>query len=160
MIDRKKMAALGLAAALLGGAALTVHAQGHGFHGKGGPEAMDMMEKHAEMLVHALGLTDEQHAAARKIHEEVAAKAAPLAEQHHQQMAEVRALLDGASPDATEVGQKMIAAHATKKQLEALHEDAMTRFSALLNPEQLEKLQKIHEEHREHGPLGHHGPGH
>ena len=50
MIDRKKIAALGLAATLLGGAALAVHAQGHAFHGMGGPEGMTgMMEKHAEI---------------------------------------------------------------------------------------------------------------
>jgi Spy/CpxP family protein refolding chaperone len=155
----KKILTLGFAAALVVGAALALHAQGPGFHHKGGhmghmggPEGMAEM---GAFLSKALSLTDAQNAAAKKIHEETFAKAGPLMEQQHQQKEEIHALLDGANPDATEIGQKMIAAHATDEQLKALHEAAMAKFSALLNADQLEKLKNLKEMH--HGG-GHDGP--
>lgn len=91
-----------------------------------------------------LGLTDEQMESAKQIHEETWAKAKPLMEQHEQQMDEIHALLDAGNANATAIGQKMIAAHALHKQVEALHEDAMGRFSGLLNEEQRAKLEKMH----------------
>jgi Spy/CpxP family protein refolding chaperone len=75
------------------------------------------------------------------------AKAQPLMEKSRQQRDEIKALLDGDNPDATEIGQAMIASHATKEQLKALHEEAMAKFSALLNAEQLEKLKNLKEMH-------------
>lgn len=117
-----------------------------------------------EHLASALDLTDDQKAEAKKIHEEVFAKARPIMEQHHQQMEEVHALLDGDNPDATEVGAKMIAAHANMKQIRTLHEDAMARFSTLLTAEQKAKFDEIKKSHGgEFGPkmrFMHRMPGH
>ena len=154
----KRILTLALSAVLLLGA--TVVLAQPGFHHKrGGPErGMAGHGDHAEFLARALDLTDEQKAAAKTIHEGVEAKAEPLMEQHREQMEEIHALLEGANPDATQIGQKMIAAHATREQVEALHEEAMAKFSALLNAEQLEKLKKIKEMH--HGPEGFGPPGH
>ncbi len=121
--------------------------------GMGGPGHHDMGDMVA-FLTKALNLTDEQKAAAEKIHTEVFAKAQPLMEKQQQQMEEIHTLLDGANPDPTEIGQKMIAAHATGDQIKTLHEDAMARFSAVLTPDQLAKLKTLHEMHGEH-----HGPG-
>lgn len=152
----KKILTLALSAVLLLGA--TVLLAQPGFHHRGGPGRGD----HAEHLARALDLTDEQKAAAKTIHEGMEAKAEPLMEQHREQMEEIHALLDGANPDATQIGQKMITAHATRQQLKALHEEAMTKVSALLNAEQLEKFKKIQEMHGEHGSMGfrhHRGPG-
>ena len=155
----KKILTLCFAAALVVGAAFALHAQGPDFHHKGGhmghmggPEGMAQMMEHVSKV---LSLTDTQKAAAKKIHEETFAKAGPLMEQQHQQREEIHALLDGANPDATEIGQKMIAAHATDEQLKALHEAAMAKFGALLNADQLEKFKNLKEMH--HGP-GHDGP--
>jgi Spy/CpxP family protein refolding chaperone len=156
----KRLSILCLAAALLVAVAPLLRAEGpEGLMGPG-MHGMQDMAHFEEFLAKALDLTADQKAAAQKIHADLAAKAQPLMEQHRQQMEEVHALLDGPSPDATEIGQKMIAAHATGKQLEALHEDAMTQFSALLNADQkakLEQLHAMHREHGEHGPFG--GPG-
>jgi Spy/CpxP family protein refolding chaperone len=153
----KSFATLGLAAALAVGAALGLpaHAQ-PGHPGMGPGHGMGDM---VGFLTKALDLTGEQKAAAQKIHDEIAAKAKSLMEKHHQQMEEVHTLLDGANPDPTEIGQKMIAAHATGEQLKALHEDAMARFSTVLTPEQLAKLKTIHEMHGEHHGFGPHDPG-
>ena len=150
----KKILTLALGAVLLLGA--TVLFAQPGFHhkrGHGGPGG------HEEFLTRALDLTDDQKAAAKAIHEGVEAKAEPLMEQHREQMEEIHALLDGANPDATEIGRKMITAHATRQQLKAVHEEAMTKISALLNAEQLEKFKKFQERHHDREGFGPPGPG-
>jgi Spy/CpxP family protein refolding chaperone len=155
----KRILTLALSAALVLGAA-ALWAQPGFHHKRGGPGGM--MADHAEhfdFIARALDLTDEQKAAAKKIHEEIAAKAEPLMEQHRQQMEEVHTLLDGDNPDATLIGQKVIAAHATGEQLKALHEEAMAKFSALLNADQQAKLKKFQEMHHEREGFGPPGPG-
>src|SRR5262245_40519001 len=101
------------------------------------------MAHHEEFMAKALGLSDEQKAAAKKLHEETFAKAKPLMEQQQQAWEQIHTLLDGDNPDATTIGQRMIEAHATGEQLKALHEETMTKFKALLNADQLEKLEKF-----------------
>ena len=98
-------------------------------------------------LAEELGLNDEQKEAAKQIHEEIWAKVKPIAEQHHQQFEEIHALLDAGNANATEIGQKAIAAHATMKQVHTLHEEGMERFKALLTEEQKEKLETLEKEH-------------
>ncbi|HWN42115.1 MAG TPA: Spy/CpxP family protein refolding chaperone [Thermoanaerobaculia bacterium] len=123
-------------AALAGGHLKRAVVAGHGPHG---------MHMAIEGAPHAeeLGLSEEQKAAATHIHEGVWAKAQPLMEHYHEQMAEIHAHLDAGNANPTEVGQKMIAAHATHDQIEALHEEGMEHFSALLTEEQRAKLQEL-----------------
>ncbi len=102
-------------------------------------------------LAEELGLNDEQKEAAKQIHEEIWAKVKPIWEQHHQQMEEIHALLDAGNANATEIGQKMIAAHASKKQVEPLHEEGMERFKSLLTEEQKAKLETMDIEHLHRG---------
>ena len=152
---------LALSALLVIGTAAVFAAQGmhggRGFHKRGemGGDHWGRMGAH---LAKALDLTESQQTAARQLHQEAAAKAKPLREQHREQMAEVHELLDTASPDPTVVGQKMIAAHATRDQIKAIHEDIMTRFSALLNAEQKAKLAELHERFEERHGFDHDGP--
>lgn len=113
--------------------------EGHGPH-------MYFMH-HDGHFAEELGLSAEQKAAAKQLHEELWAKAEPVMEQHHQQMEEIHTLLDAGNANATEIGQKVIAAHATRKQLEAIHEDGMERFSALLTEEQRAKLEELKDKH-------------
>lgn len=105
----------------------------------------------AEHLATALNLTDAQKAQAKQIHEQLKAKMTPLRAQSRQQHQELKALLDGVNPDPTEIGRKTIAAHATQAQIKALHEDAMTRFSAILTPAQKTKLDQMHQMHHPDG---------
>jgi Spy/CpxP family protein refolding chaperone len=123
---------------------------GHGFHGKAGAD-------HTAFLTKALNLTADQQTAVTKLHQDLMAKAQPLMQQHRQQMSEVKTLLDGVNPDATEIGQKTIAAHATMQQLKSLHEDFKTKLTALLTPDQKTKLQQLQQAHGDHAPFG--GPG-
>jgi Spy/CpxP family protein refolding chaperone len=120
--------------------------EGPGFHRRMAMMHGNMSE-HLEFVAKALDLTAEQKAAGEKLHAEVAAKAEPLMEQTHQQWKEIHELLDADNPDATAIGERMIAAHATRQQLKAIHEDAMARFSATLNAEQLEKFKKFKDMH-------------
>ena len=109
--------------------------------------------EHGEELAEKLGLSEEQKAAAKELHEELMAKAHPIMEQHHQQMEEVHSLLDAGNANATEIGQKMIAAHATRKQLEAIHEEGFERFASQLTEEQKAKLEELKKDH----PFPHRG---
>ena len=148
----KRILTLALSAALVLGASFAVQAQmhGHGMHGQAGAD-------HMAFLTKALNLTADQQAAVTKLHQDLMAKAQPLMQQHHQQMADVKTLLDGVNPDATEIGQKTIAAHNTMQQLKALHEDFKTKLTALLTPDQKTKLQQMEQAHQGHGSFG--GPG-
>ena len=151
----KKLLMLSLGAVLVVGAALALHAQGPDFHHRMGPPGAMMhggsMQEHFDFMAKALDLNDEQKAAANKLVADLQAQAKPLMEQHHQEMDAVHDLLEGANPDPTEVGRRVIAAHATQEKLAALHEDFMAKVSAILTPEQLEKAKKLHEMHGEHG---------
>ena len=120
--------------------------------GEPGEMHTDMMEAHFA----ALGLTEDQKTQAKQLHEELRAKAEPLMEQVREQHEAVETMLESANPDPTAVGRQVIAAHQTREQLKALHEDFKTRFTALLTAEQKEKLEQFHERHddgeRHHGP--------
>jgi Spy/CpxP family protein refolding chaperone len=142
----KRTFALILGAILLVGA--SAFAAGIGGHGAGNGK---MMQHHAAFLAKTLSLTADQQTAAKKLHEDLAAKAQPLMAQHRQQMQEIHALLDGGSADAADIGQKTIDAHATGQQLKALHDDFTTKFSALLTPDQLTKFQQLQAAHPDHG---------
>jgi len=143
----KRTFTLFLGAILVVGA--TAFAAGAGGHWAGGHGKM--MQQHAAFLAKALNLTADQQAAAKKLHDDLAAKAQPLMAQHRQQMQEIKALLDGGNADAADIGQKTIDAHATRQQLKALHDDFTTKFSALLTPDQLTKFQQLQAEHPRHG---------
>jgi Spy/CpxP family protein refolding chaperone len=143
-------AALTLAVAVLGVGAHTALA-GKGVHG------MDQAE-HMAKLATALGLSDQQKAAARKLHEQTAAKAGPLREQARLQHDEIEAMLDSGSADPAELGHRLIEMHATHKKLEALHAQNFASFRAQLSAEQRGKLDKLHQSHG--GPAGHGPAGH
>ena len=108
-------------------------------------------------MADSLNLTADQQTAAKKLREDMRAKAEPLMDQVRQQMDELETLLDTAHPDATEVGNKVLAAHATREQLRALHDSFETKFGALLNADQLAKFQQLQSQRKEWG--GRHGFG-
>jgi Spy/CpxP family protein refolding chaperone len=145
----KKIALTSLVLALLafGGVALAQEHMGHMMHRMPGSDdhgAMFMAH-----IADELGLTQDQQDADKQIHEAAFEKAKPLMEQHQAQMDEIEALLDAGKVSAQEIGTKVIAAHATRKQLEAIHDDAKAQFTALLNDEQKEKLEKMMSGHEE-----------
>ena len=140
----RKIALTSLLLSLLvvGGVAL---AEGHRMHRMPGPDGHH--GGFASHIAEALDLTAEQKDAAKQIHEATFDKARPVMEQHHAQMEEIETLLDAGNVNAQEIGTKLIAAHATKKQLKAIHEEAMEQFKTLLTDEQKAKLEELHESH-------------
>lgn len=144
----KRILTLALSAALVLGASFAVQAQmHHGFHGKAGAD-------HTAFLTKTLNLTADQQASVKTLHQDLMTKAQPLMQQHHQQMAEIKTLLDGVNPNAAEIGQKVINAHATQLQLKSLHDGFKTRLTALLTPDQKAKLQQMEQAHQGHASFG------
>lgn len=145
-----QIASIVAAAALtLSGAALA--GGPHFKHGEGGPHIrFEHGAGHMAEMAEKLELTEDQKEAAKKIHEEAMTRSHPLMEQHHQQMEEIHSLLDAGTATATEIGEKMIAAHATGKQLRAIHEEVKASFTALLTSEQRAKLEEMEEDQPHH----------
>ena len=79
-------------------------------------------------LATALDLTEAQKATATQLETAMRAQAAPLMQQSRQQHAELRTLLKSADPDATQIGEKVLAAHATRAQMKALHDEFNTKL--------------------------------
>jgi Spy/CpxP family protein refolding chaperone len=132
----KRLLSLGFVAALVAGAAIASAQPPGGGGPMGAMHGPWMMHDHGTRLDAALNLTDEQKAAVQTLRDDLATKSAPLIAQLHQRMQEVHTLLAGDNPDPTDLGQKMIAAHAIEKQLEALHDGFDASFRALLTPDQ------------------------
>lgn len=99
----------------------------------------------SEHLARALDLTTEQRAAAKELSEEFAAQAEPLWTSAREQRRQVHEMVESAAPDATAIGQRMIATHQVHQQLKALHDDFDAKFSALLDAEQREDFEKMRE---------------
>ncbi len=129
----KKHLTLAIAACLLVGAAVA-YAQPWG-HGKG----MHGMDR----LATALNLSATQRTQVEQLHSALMTQVQPLFTQERQQMQEIHALLDAGNADAATVGQKMIAAHATRQQIKAAHDDFATKVSALLDSDQLTKFKAL-----------------
>ena len=146
--------ARGLAVGALLASAGAALAAGHGVHHRIGGHAGfgPEFEEHARHMVEALGLNEEQHAAGRALHQEIAAAAEPLMEEQRRYHEEILGLLEAERPDATAIGERVIAAHAAKQRLRQLHESGMERFKALLTDEQKERLAEIEAKHpKRHG---------
>ena len=137
---KTKIALAAVAALVLGFGSHAVFA-GPGHHG---PHMKAGMHDHFDRLATALKLTDQQKAAAEKIHDQADQVGAPLESQMKTQHDEIDAMLESGKADPTVLGNKMIAVHAVHKKLEALHRDARTKFIALLTAEQRATLDKMH----------------
>jgi Spy/CpxP family protein refolding chaperone len=120
-----------------GDQAFGAHRGGHGFH----------LGRFARFL----DLTDEQIEAARAIFDAARDETAPVREAQRALHAELKALLDSASPDAAAVGELVLSLHANRQQVQAIHEAAFEDFKALLTAEQLAKLERLREVRRHFG---------
>lgn len=152
MTIKRSFLAAGCLAALLTTGLVAQHGPGGRGHFKmrhGGDHAA-MADRMAEHL----GLDASQKATLTQLHKETEAKAAPLTEQRHTLMKQNHEALEAGNADATEIGNRMIAAWELGQQIRALHEEAMGKLSAVLTAEQKAKLEEIKERH---WGRGHHG---
>lgn len=143
---------------------------GHGHHG-GGHHAFGAAEagfahglpgRHMGRLVRFLDLTADQKESAKALFESTRAEVEPIREAQRERHQELRTLLQADSPDAAEVGALVIAIHASRDEVKAIHDAAFAEFKDLLTSEQLAKLERFQEErgdrpHRRHGARR--GPG-
>jgi len=90
-----------------------------------------------------LDLTEEQQQQGRALRQRLREDSAALREEVRGLRRQLRAELEEETPDATRVGELMIATHGQRKQLRALREQALADFEALLTAEQLEKFQDL-----------------
>jgi len=112
----------------------------------------------ADRLAEALDLTSDQRATFDSLREQHRAGVRSQMERMRQSGEELRALLDSEKPDATAVGQKMIALHQIRLQLQAERQSFEAEFAKILTPEQqaaLHALQAMRPDGGEgHGPSG------
>jgi Spy/CpxP family protein refolding chaperone len=101
-----------------------------------------------------LDLTDAQQASLKAIHAEQRQAAEPILEELRGIHDAIETGLESDAPDATALGEKLIAAHAARTRLEQLHRAGRERLVSLLTDEQRQKLEAFE---KEHGPAG--GPG-
>lgn len=150
-MNAKKTFVATLCAALLAAGAAV--AQPPHPHGKAGMHDMAGMEAH---LAAALNLTADQQTQVKALHAQLKAQMTPLMAQSRQQHQELKSLMNGTNPDATEIGQKTLAANQTEGQIKALHENFKAKFTALLTADQKTKFAQMEQNRQAHWG---HGPG-
>jgi Spy/CpxP family protein refolding chaperone len=141
-----RLAAAGLALALLPGAALAERSGG----GRGPKPSFDhLLERHAERL----GLDDATQARIRAIADARREEGERLAERVRALHGEMRALLDQDAPDTDAVMRQAEAIGAAETEMHKQRLATLLEIRALLTPEQRRELVRIVEERkREHGP--------
>lgn len=126
--------------------------QGPGF-GPGGPGGPPI-----EMIAEHLGLTDEQKAQWKAIHEKAREQGEPLMKAAGEAREAFDQALEAENAEPAAVGQAAIAMRNARRNLEAHHKTTMDTAKAILTPEQAEKLEAMEKNMRGRGP-GAFGPG-
>lgn len=159
----KRSLILGFAATLLLSTALTAAPRGNQSNNRnnGGSSSSNTAGTPATRgggfvagLTRALSLTAEQQTAITTLYNTLQTNLQKVRDQHETQIEEIHTLLDADNPDPLVIGQKVIAAHATREQGEALFETFATQVSALLTPDQLTKFEALLAANDGHGPFG------
>jgi Spy/CpxP family protein refolding chaperone len=147
---------LGFAAALLLSTALTAAPRGNGENASSANAgaANRGTRGFVASLTRALSLTTEQQAAVTTLYNTLQTNLETIRDQQEAQREEIRTLLEGDNPDPLVIGQKVIAAHATREQAEALFDTFVTQVSALLTPTQLERFEALLAANDGHGLFG------
>lgn len=118
-------------------------------HGPGG-------EGMADMLAERLNLNEEQKASLKTFVEQLHTEIAPVREQTRTLHEEILKELESGSPNATAIGERVIAAHANRETMKTAHDAFKERLGSILNEEQKKDLEEMHERHMRHD-MG--GPG-
>ena len=125
---------------------------GPGGPGSGGPPI--------EMIAEHLGLSDEQKAQWKTIHEKARETGEPLMKAAGEAKEAFDKALEAENADAATVGQAAIAMKNARKQVEAHHKATMDAAKAILTPEQAAKFDEMQKHMmRGRGPGGPQGQG-
>ena len=126
---------------------------GPGFGPGGGRQAP------VEMIAERLGLSDEQKAQWKAIHEKARETGAPLMKAERAAHEAFDKALESNSADAAAVGQAALAMRAAQRNVEAHGKATMDEAKAILTPEQAAKLDEMEKHMGRPGPGGFAGPG-
>jgi Spy/CpxP family protein refolding chaperone len=124
--------------------------QGFGPDGPGGPPI--------EMIAERLGLSDEQKAQWKSIHDKARETGEPLMKAAREAKDALDKALESENADPAAVGQAAIVMRNAHRNLEAHHKATMDAAKAILTPEQAAKLDEM-EKHMRGGGFGPGGPG-
>ena len=119
-----------------------------------------LLEHRSDRLADALELSDAQRSQFEKLRAERLEAARPTFRAMRDSGRELRELLDAAKPDPTEVGERMIALHRLRGEIEAAKDAFESDFAALLTPEQkiafdaLERVRGDRDDRRRDGRFG------
>jgi len=111
-----------------------------------------------EMIAEHLGLSDDQKAQWKTIHEKARETGEPLMKAAGAAKEAFDKALDAENADAATVGQAAIAMKNARNQLEAHHKATMDAAKAILTPEQAAKLDEM-QKHMGQGMRKRQGPG-
>ena len=116
-----------------------------------------------EMIARHLGLSDEQKAQWKTIHEKARETGEPLMKAAGEAKDAFDKALNSESADANTIGQAAIAMRAAHQKVEAHHKATMDAAKAILTPEQLAKAEEMEKQRGGDGPgrpgFGPGGPG-
>jgi Spy/CpxP family protein refolding chaperone len=122
-------------------------------HGPGGEGMVDH-------LAERLNLNEEQKASAKTFVEQFHNEIAPLGEQTRTLHEEIQKELASGNPNATAIGERVIAAHAIHEKMKAAHDAFKEKLGSILDEEQKKKAEEMQERmhiRHEGGPGMHFG---
>ncbi len=111
--------------------------------------------RHLHWLAEELGLTDEQEANWKALHEQNRTEMEPLRQEGRELREKLRASVEAPNPDPQAVGVATLALEQHRKAVEAAQKAFRERLSAVLTPEQKTKLEALKaQRHERRGPDG------
>jgi Spy/CpxP family protein refolding chaperone len=113
---------------------------------------MRMAGPNPDEIASTLGLSTDQKVQWDSIHQQLQATVEPLFQQLQSAHQQLESLASASNPDATAVGKQFLAARAIEKQVQAAHESAHQKLTAILTPDQRAKFDSLHHE-MGHGPM-------
>jgi Spy/CpxP family protein refolding chaperone len=99
----------------------------------------------ADHLAERLDLNEQQRASLKTFVEQLHAEIEPFREQTRTLHEEIQKELESGSPNATAIGERVIAAHANREKMRAAHDAFKARLGSILDEEQKKELQEMHE---------------
>jgi Spy/CpxP family protein refolding chaperone len=130
----------GATAAILAATACAVTIASAGEAAGAGPRSVRRAGRGGAALADYLGLTEQQKAAWRALHEERREAMKPVAEEGRALRKRLREAVEAPSPDPTAVGEATLALEAHRRTVRAQHEAFRAKLEGLLDPAQKEKL--------------------
>lgn len=113
-----------------------------------GPGRRGYGEARLQRMAEYVGLTEEQQATWKSLHEQEKTEMQPLMEQGRELHQRLRTAMDAENPDPTAVGAATLALRQHREKVKAAHEAFQQRLRGVLNDDQKAKLDAFKASHR------------